>query len=556
MRVWSLVLAFGLVVTLMACASGPDRNTSLSALAVAVGGSDVKVTNDNGNVDGGTPTPSFDAKNVQSNETSVAISPIDAAIVAVAANDYAMAPVFYDAWLGLYLSSDGGATWFNTMVPGFPSDASAAGLASPLHGLDLSNDPTVRFDGDGNLYLSGIALNYGFDPRERPVDTVVYVAKYLYTPGTPAGTSTVESAGNPPDFTYAFTTVVDRGAVGYAIPPQQPFGVAGVFDDKSWLAIDTHQGSACYGTLYASYTSFRGVAGAFPIVVAASSDGGATFGQPRPITQKRRDGGLAAQGANVAVAADGTLYLAYRTFPTRSDPETRLQLVRSDDCGKHFSAPLTAAVFQPMPAQAEGLNFRTPTLPWIAVDDADPSTVYVAFMAVAGGSDDADIFVTRSTDGGFTWPTPVRVNDDGTHKHQFWPTIDVSGGILHVAWYDFRNSPNANDPTLGNDALDVYYASSESASFPTFDPNTRITDVSHNPNCLMYFNDTVAFHGDYIELDAVSSGATEVVHIAWTDNRDVSPCDLSPTPDYPYGAWFTGLLNQNIYADTLTVSSP
>ncbi len=42
----------------------------------AVDGVDVKVTNDNNNVDGGTPNPSFDAQNRQSNETTIAISPV------------------------------------------------------------------------------------------------------------------------------------------------------------------------------------------------------------------------------------------------------------------------------------------------------------------------------------------------------------------------------------------------------------------------------------------------------------------------------------------------
>jgi hypothetical protein len=53
--------------------------------AHATDGIDVKVTNDNNNVDGGTPNPGFDAQNRQSNETTVAISPVDPAIVAAGA---------------------------------------------------------------------------------------------------------------------------------------------------------------------------------------------------------------------------------------------------------------------------------------------------------------------------------------------------------------------------------------------------------------------------------------------------------------------------------------
>jgi hypothetical protein len=99
--------------------------------AHATGGTDVKVTNDNNNVDGGTPNPGFDAQNRQANETTVAISPVDPDIVAAGGNDYRMVTVSGDVWFGVYVSDDGGATWFNTMVPGFPSDTSFwAGLAA------------------------------------------------------------------------------------------------------------------------------------------------------------------------------------------------------------------------------------------------------------------------------------------------------------------------------------------------------------------------------------------------------------------------------------------
>jgi hypothetical protein len=203
----------------------------------ATPGADVKITNDNNNVDGGTPNPSFDAQNRQANEPTMAISPADPNIVASAANDYGMVTVIGDAWLGVYVSSNGGATWFNTMVPGFPSDTSPAGSASPLLNLDGAGDPVVRFDAAGNLYVSGIAFNRDFDQADKPVDNVVFVARYDYTPGSPAGVSTPNSAANPPDFTYAGTTVVQRGAVGFAVPGQ-PFGFAGNFVDKEWMAVD------------------------------------------------------------------------------------------------------------------------------------------------------------------------------------------------------------------------------------------------------------------------------------------------------------------------------
>ena len=509
----------------------------------AIGGADIKVTNDNNNVDGGTPNPGFDSQNRQSNETSLAISPAHPDIVATGANDYRMVTVFGDSWLGFSVSADGGATWFNTMVPGFPSDTSPAGLASPLLNLDGSGDPVVRFDAAGNLYIAGIAFNRNFDQPDRPVDNVVYVAKYNYTPGTPGGTSTPNSAANPPNFTYAGTSIVDRGAVGFAVPGVS--GFAGTFVDKDWMEVDDNSpaNSPCAGNVYVTFTSFHGVSGNSPIKFSRSTNGGATFSSPKTISSGSRDGTARNQGSDIAVAPDGTIYVAYRTYAGGSDVSS-ISIVKSTDCGKLWSQPVFVGSI--VAGQAPGVAFRTPTFAFVAVDDMNPNNVYVAYQSLAG---DYDIYVQRSTDGGATWGAPVQANEDPGSRHQIFPTIEVSNGALHVAWYDFRNSTTAT-----NEALDVYYASSNTAgdTYPTFSHNVRVTDVSHNGNCLMFGGGTSAFHGDYNELDARWDGTNHVVRIAWADNRDVSPCDLDPAAGPASNN--TGNRNQNIYADTLVVS--
>ena len=208
-------------------------------------------------VDGGlaATTPSKDAQNRQSNEPTVAISsavsPVTGNvgdIVAAASNDYRMVPHFGDSWMPVYLSFDGGATWFgaapfpngyNTMVPGFPTDTSADGMSSPLKNLDGSGDPVVRFDANGNLYVAGIAFNRNFDQPDRPVDNVVYVARYDFTPGSPATASTTTSAGAPPHFTYAGTTIVDRGAVGFAVPNSPSVSPGHSWIRSGWRSMGT-----------------------------------------------------------------------------------------------------------------------------------------------------------------------------------------------------------------------------------------------------------------------------------------------------------------------------
>jgi hypothetical protein len=519
--------------------------TTVAYASHATGGTDVKITNDNNNVDGGTPNPGFDAQNRQSNETTVAFSPVDPNIIAAGANDYRMVTVTADVWFGLYLSFDSGKTWFNTFVPGFPSDTSAAGLASPLLGLDGSGDPVVRFDADGNLYAVGIAFNRNFDQPDRPLDTAVYVARYNYTPGTPGGTSTPNSAANPPNFTYAGTTIVDRGAVGFAVPGAA--GFVGRFTDKEWAEIDLNspEASKCSGYIYVAYTDFHANFGSAPIKFSRSTDGGVTFSSTKTISTGGPSGTPHNQGVDIAVASDGTIYAAYTAFQGSGNSAFNgIAIVKSTDCGRKWSQPVF--VGQINDPQAPGIAFRTPAFAFVAVDDMDPNVVYVAYQSFNG---DYDIYAQRSTDGAATWEAPVQVNEDPGAHQQIFPTIEVSHGALHVAWYDTRNSAPSSD-----DMLDVYYASSNTTGvpYPAFSHNVRVTDISHNGNCLLFGGGTAAFHGDYNELDAYWNGTNHVVYVAWADNRDVSPCDLDPAPGPASNN--TGNRNENIYGDLLMVS--
>ena len=518
--------------------------TTVAYASHVTGGTDVKITNDNNNVDGGTPNPGFDAQNRQSNETTVAISPANPNIIAAGGNDYRMVTVTGDVWYGLYVSADSGATWFNTFVPGFPSDTSAAGLSSPLLGLDGSGDPVVRFDAAGNLYAVGIAFNRNFDQADRPVDTVVYVARYDYTPGTPGGTSTPNSAANPPNFTYARTTIVDRGAVGFAVPGA--VGFAGTFTDKEWAEIDNNspQASECSGNIYVAHTNFHANFGSSPIVFSRSTDGGLSFSNPKTISTGGSSGTPHNQGVDIAVAPNGTIYIAYTAFQGGGNGFNGIALVKSTDCGRKWSQPVFVGPIND--PQAPGVAFRTPAFAFVSADDTNPNIVYVAYQSLNG---DYDIYVQRSTDGGATWGAPVQVNEDPGSHQQIFPTIDVSNGALHVAWYDMRNSAAGS-----NDIVDVYYASTNAAgdTYPTFSHNVKVSDVSHNGNCLLFGGGTAGFHGDYNELDAFWNGTNHVVYVAWADHRDVSPCDLDPAPGPASNN--TGNRNENIYGDLLLVA--
>src|SRR3954471_21136746 len=128
-----------------------------AALAAPAWGADVRVTRDDTpgsylRSDGGTDATMLSCSTGRrtQNEPSVAVDPRNASIVVAGSNDYCAeiqnGPG--NVWAGYYRSTDGGATWSNSLAPGYPADSSAAGTASPTHGsCAAAGDPTQAFDG-------------------------------------------------------------------------------------------------------------------------------------------------------------------------------------------------------------------------------------------------------------------------------------------------------------------------------------------------------------------------------------------------------------------------
>jgi hypothetical protein len=111
---------------------------------------------------------------------------------------------------------------------------------------------------------------------------------------------------------------------------------------------------------------------------------------------------------------------------------------------------------------------------WIAVDrSGGPRNGWVYVLAsVQTASDPLDVMFIRSTDGGQTWSTPVRVNDDpaGNNAYQWFGTMSVSpNGRIDAAWNDTRGQASSNLCAL-------YFASSYDGG-ATWTPNEQASPV-------------------------------------------------------------------------------
>ncbi len=141
-------------------------------------------------------------------------------------------------------------------------------------------------------------------------------------------------------------------------------------------------------------------------------------------------------------------------------------------------------------------------------------TIYVNWSDQRNGTDDTDVWLAKSTDGGNTWTAPARVNDDAAGKHQFftWMDVDQTNGNLYFVFYDRRAYDNSN--------TDVYMAVSKDGG-DTF-INFKISESPFLPSSNVFF-------GDYTNLSVHDN----VIRPIWTrlHNGDLSVWTALVDPD-------------------------
>jgi hypothetical protein len=95
----------------------------------------------------------------QGNEPFSVVDPTNPDTIVAGWNDYCLTDLG-QGWQGFAFSTDAGETWTDSIVPGYPSDTSVEGQASPLFGDHTdAGDPIAAFDNAGNLYVGGISFN-------------------------------------------------------------------------------------------------------------------------------------------------------------------------------------------------------------------------------------------------------------------------------------------------------------------------------------------------------------------------------------------------------------
>jgi hypothetical protein len=256
--------------------------------------------------------------------------------------------------------------------------------------------------------------------------------------------------------------------------------------------------------LYVTWTQFDEYGTSSPadssvILFSKSADAGATWSIPVRISKDAGDcidSDSTVEGAIPTVGPAGEIYVVW------AGPNG-LVFNKSTDNGATWLPHETLIATTPggWDYNISGLQ-RCNGLPQ-AICDLSPGpnygTIYVNWTDQRNGTTDTDVWLTKSTDGGTSWSSPVRVNDDAPGRQQFltWMDIDETNGNLYFVFYDRRNYTPPSQKT------DVYLARSMDGG-NTFQ-NFKINANFFTPSSGIFF-------GDYISISAYNN----IVRPAWT----------------------------------------
>ena len=388
------------------------------------------------------------------------------------------------------------------------------------------NEPTIMMDpNDPDILVAGSNLNYYYLSNDggNTWTTNILTSSYGVW-GDPAidvdtfGNFYFFHLSNPPSGNWIDRIVCQKSTDnGFSWSDGTFIGLNGTkAQDKQWSVVDRNNNH-----IYMTWTQFDDYGSSNPldisiILFSKSLDGGNTWSSPLRINKFEGDcidDDDTVEGAVPAVGPNGEIYVSWAgpkglVFNRSLDQgATWLQeeiLINSMPGGWNYSIPGIS--------RANGLPITKCDLS----GGKNHGTIYVNWSDQSNGTDNTDIWLSKSTDGGNTWSSPARVNNDDSSRHQFftWMDIDQTNGNLHFVFYDRRN--------YTDNQTDVFLAFSRDGGKKF--TNKKISDQPFIPNKGIFF-------GDYTNITAHKN----IVRPIWTrlHNGQLSIWTDVTTFEYP-----------------------
>jgi hypothetical protein len=360
------------------------------------------------------------------------------------------------------ISFDGGASWEMVVIPGL----------APCSGgtWDRATDPWLAFAANGDLYSASLVFDIVNNTRTTERGIVV--------------NKSVDGG-----LTWSEPTTLDRTE-----PP--------IDNDKESITADPFD--AC--SIYVTWTRFKDGGAGADIMFSRTTDCGGTWEDPKLLFTSAP----AAIAGQLLVLPDGTLVNLFTEFE-RTPANAPLYAMRSTDKGETW------------PAEPDVIGMHRPGL--VVTPDNNPTFVRQAAMDVAVDRKTGALYMvweqlfgqltqiafSSSSDGGFTWSTPIQVdrtppNPSSRLEQAFLPSVEVSNdGTIGITYYNFQNE------TLGNGQADTDHwfihcdpGATDCNDAESWSPPLRLTqdtfDILKAP-----LTGDLLFLGDYVGL--TSSGS-------------------------------------------------
>ena len=296
-------------------------------------------------------------------------------------------------------------------------------------------------------------------------------------------------------------------------------GVPAQGGDKQWMAIDNTDGIGA-GNIYSQWTSYYSVC--YPGFFTRSTNGGGSYEDCTIIPNEPYWG-------TMAVGPNGELYMAGTTgidfLVSRSTNAQNPGGIISWDLATSVS--LDGYIAYGGGPNPGGLLGQT----LIAVDTSggeNNGNIYLlCSVERMSGPDMADVMFARSTNGGNTFSSPVKINDDiSTANYQWFGTMSVApNGRIDVIWLDTRDHP-------GTYLSALYYSNSKDGGL-TWSVNERLSGYFDphlgwpQQNKMGDYYDMISDNqGAFLSWAATFNGEQDVYFSRIIDSTSIVPVEL------------------------------
>ncbi len=317
------------------------------------------------------------------------------------------------------ITHNGGQSWTRTWAH---FSTCSGGTVANGGDFDRASDPWVTFGPNGNAYQIGLSASADL------LTSAILVSKSTNGGDTWSEPITLIRETSVFNFNDKESITADPGNADYVY--------------AVWDRSRKPGENADFHALHSA--AFRG-----DVMFSRTTNGGTSWEAPRSILPTNAN--LFTIGNQIVVLPDGTLVDVFEAIKGSGlEPARKTfteSVLRSTDKGVTWSRVIDISTDQSVATRDPdtGRQVRTGAgLPDVAVDPT-AGTLYVVWedSRFSGGAHN-DIALSRSTDGGLSWSSPIKVNQTPNAAAAFTPSVRVAAdGTVAATYYDFRNNTAA-----------------------------------------------------------------------------------------------------------------